>query len=67
MNSETFRDISSAKLNSSSAKLSTEAEVNKETCEAFGCLANATIEIEVPVGQEGKISLHLCQDCVAKF
>jgi hypothetical protein len=49
----------------SSATVSSEA--NKNICEAFGCYAQATIDIEVQVGKQGVISLHLCKSCVAKF
>jgi hypothetical protein len=42
-------------------------KVNKNICDAFGCFAEATKEIEVQVGKQGTISLHLCENCVAKF
>jgi hypothetical protein len=42
-------------------------KVNKRICEALGCFAEATKEIEVEVGQQGTISLHLCEGCVTKF
>jgi hypothetical protein len=42
-------------------------KVNKNICEAFGCYATATTEIEVKVGNKGTISLHLCNNCVNKF
>jgi hypothetical protein len=42
-------------------------KVNKNICEAFGCFAETTTNIEVQVGKEGTISLHLCESCVAKF
>jgi hypothetical protein len=43
------------------------SEVNKNICEAVGCFAKATTTIEVKVGQEGLISLSLCEDCIKKF
>jgi hypothetical protein len=43
------------------------SEINKEICEAVGCLAKATTEISVKVGLLGEIQLRLCKDCVYKF
>jgi hypothetical protein len=43
------------------------SNLNKNTCEAIGCLAKATIKIPVQVGQLGIISLHVCKDCLSKF
>ena len=43
------------------------SEVNKKICEAFGCFAEATTNIEVKVGQLGTIVLHLCNVCVSRF
>ena len=43
------------------------AEVNNGICEAVGCFAKATVQIEVSVGDKGTISLSLCNDCVRKF
>ena len=43
------------------------SEVNKSLCEAVGCFAQATTEIKVKVGKQGKISLLLCKGCVNKF
>jgi hypothetical protein len=43
------------------------SEVNKSLCEAVGCFAQATTEIKVKVGKQGKISLLLCKECVKKF
>jgi hypothetical protein len=43
------------------------SDINKDLCEAFGCSAKATTEISVKVGQQGTISLRLCNDCVNKF
>ena len=40
---------------------------NNVICEANGCYKQATNEIKLDVGQFGKISLFLCQDCVPKF
>lgn len=40
---------------------------NKNICEAFGCFAEATKNIEVQIGKQGTISLHLCESCVGKF
>ena len=44
------------------------SETNKHNvCEAFGCFAQATIEIAVKVGQQGIILLQVCRNCVNKF
>ena len=43
------------------------SEVNKSLCEAFGCFAQATIQIKVKVGTKGAISLLLCKECINKF
>jgi hypothetical protein len=40
---------------------------NNDICEAVGCFEKATIDIEVKVGQEKKITLKLCKGCVKKF
>jgi hypothetical protein len=45
----------------------TSARVNKNTCEASGCFAEATTDIEVKVGHQHTILLNLCENCVAKF
>jgi len=42
-------------------------KVIKKICEAFGSFAEATKSIQVQIGKQGTISLHLCQNCVAKF
>lgn len=42
-------------------------EVNNIICEAVKCFSQAKVEIEVEVGNLGKISLSLCDDCVGKF
>lgn len=42
-------------------------EINKQICEAIGCSKNVTDEIELDVGQFGKISLFLCKNCLPKF
>jgi hypothetical protein len=42
-------------------------KVNKNICEASGCFAEATKNVEVQIGQKGIISLHLCESCLAKF
>jgi hypothetical protein len=42
-------------------------DINKNICEGFGCLAVATTQITVKVGQQSTISLRLCKDCVLKF
>lgn len=41
-------------------------ELNNSLCEAVGCVAEATITIEVKAGQR-IIPLHLCTKCVQKF
>jgi hypothetical protein len=43
------------------------SKVNKDICEAIGCLAEATIKIAVKVGKKGTISLRVCKNCVNKF
>jgi hypothetical protein len=35
--------------------------------EAVNCFSAAQVQIEVKVGQAGRISLSLCNDCVRKF
>ena len=40
---------------------------NNVICEANGCYKQATNEIELDVGQFGKISLFLCKNCVPEF
>jgi hypothetical protein len=40
---------------------------NNVICEANGCYKQATSEIKLNVGHFGKISLHLCRNCVPKF
>jgi hypothetical protein len=35
------------------------SDINKNICEAFGCFADATIKIEVKVGQQKAITLEL--------
>lgn len=42
-------------------------KANKELCEALGCVAEATHEIDLRLGQLGKISVHLCKSCIPKF
>lgn len=42
------------------------SQVNKKICEAFDCTQEATVEIEVQVGDNG-LSLDLCEECVSKF
>jgi hypothetical protein len=42
-------------------------EDNKKICEAFGCLAVATTEITLEIGQQRAVSLHLCKNCVVRF
>lgn len=42
-------------------------EVNKRICQAFGCFAEATTEIEVKIGHEKTMTLDLCNDCISKF
>jgi hypothetical protein len=44
-----------------------EEDVNNGICEAVGCFEKATNKINVKVGQEGVILLHLCEGCVNKF
>jgi hypothetical protein len=43
------------------------SDINKNICEAFGCFAEATVKIEVKVGQQKAITLELCKNCVKQF
>jgi hypothetical protein len=36
-------------------------------CEAIGCFVEATSKVNVKVGMEGTITLHLCVNCIHKF
>jgi hypothetical protein len=45
----------------------TKSETNKKICNGLGCLCAATNYIDEEVGDIGKISLQLCDDCLAKF
>jgi hypothetical protein len=36
-------------------------------CEANDCFAEATIEVRVPIGNLGSITLLLCNNCRTKF
>lgn len=38
-----------------------------EICEAVGCEAEATHDLEVSVGKFGSIPLSLCNNCIMKF
>jgi hypothetical protein len=40
---------------------------NNKVCDAVGCCEKFTEKIAVKVGQEKKITLNLCKDCVEKF
>jgi hypothetical protein len=40
---------------------------DKNICNGFGCVCEATNYIDEEVGDIGKISLQLCDDCLAKF
>lgn len=40
---------------------------NNVICEANECYKQATDEIELDVGQFGKISLYVCKNCLPKF
>jgi hypothetical protein len=42
-------------------------QINKAVCNAFGCSEKATKKIEVSAGTFGKITLHVCRDCIGKF
>lgn len=39
---------------------------DKNICNGFGCHSEATNYIDEEVGDIGKISLQLCDDCLAK-
>lgn len=43
------------------------SDIKANVCEAIGCAANATTEINVTVGDLGTINLSLCNDCKLKF
>jgi hypothetical protein len=36
-------------------------------CEAVGCFEKAAVDIAAKVGEQKKITLTLCQQCVKKF
>jgi hypothetical protein len=40
---------------------------NNVICEAFGCNATATNKITVRIGDNGRVSLLLCDKCKLKF
>jgi hypothetical protein len=40
---------------------------NNVICEANGCYKQATNEIELDIGQFGKILLFVCKNCIPKF
>ncbi len=42
-------------------------EVNNHICEAVDCFSQATVQMEVKVGQQGRITISLCEKCVSKF
>jgi len=42
-------------------------EVNNGICEALNCFSPATVQVNVKVGQLGRIALSLCENCVCKF
>lgn len=41
--------------------------IKSTICEASGCSAYATIEVNIPVGDLGTINLFLCENCKSKF
>jgi hypothetical protein len=41
--------------------------IKSTTCEASDCSADATTEVNVPVGNLGTINLFLCENCKSKF
>lgn len=42
-------------------------ENNNVICEANGCYQNATNKITLDVGQFGKVSVFVCENCLPKF
>jgi hypothetical protein len=42
-------------------------DLSRVTCQAFGCLAQATIKIRVKIGNDRTMTLTVCKDCVTKF
>jgi hypothetical protein len=45
----------------------TRRDTNKNICNGFECLCEATNYVDEEVGDMGKILLQLCNDCLAKF
>jgi hypothetical protein len=45
----------------------TTPEVNNGICEAANCFLQATVQVDVKVGQLGRITVSLCENCVFKF
>jgi hypothetical protein len=43
------------------------SENNVGICEAVNCFSQATVQIEVNVGELGRLTLSLCEHCVGKF
>ena len=41
--------------------------IKSTICEASECSADATTEVNVPVGDLGTINLLLCENCKSKF
>jgi len=44
-----------------------DTELNSHICEAAGCFTKAIVEIKVPLGNEGILTLNLCENCLPKF
>jgi hypothetical protein len=44
-----------------------DSEVNKVICEAVDCFLEATTKIKVKAGNQGTITLELCNGCVKRF
>ena len=42
-------------------------DIKSTICEASSCSAYATTEVDIPVGDLGKINLLLCENCKSKF
>jgi hypothetical protein len=42
-------------------------DINKNICQAVGCLAKATDKIALEGGTFGIISVFVCRNCIGKF
>jgi len=51
------------------SKENTRLDLVKEgkTCEAEGCNASGTVELKIPAGKFGVVTLLVCKNCIGKF